>query len=51
LRVRRPARGRLSLLVDGAELAARDLSALPERRITLPMPPPGARAEIRFDEA
>jgi hypothetical protein len=51
LRVRRPARGRLRLIVDGAELAARDLSALPERRITLPMPPPGARAEIRFDEA
>ena len=51
LRVRRPARGRLRLIVDGAELAARDLSALPERRITLPMPPLGARAEIRFDEA
>ena len=50
LRVSHPARGRLRLLADGAEIAARSLSALPERRITLPMPPPGAQAELRFEE-
>jgi NADPH-dependent 2,4-dienoyl-CoA reductase/sulfur reductase-like enzyme len=50
LRVTRPARGRLRLMVNGAEIASRDLSALPERRITLPLPPPGAQADIRFEE-
>jgi thioredoxin reductase len=39
LRVARAARGRLSLRVNGAEVASRALSALPERRITLPLPP------------
>ena len=50
LRVRRAAQGRLRLLVDGAEIASRTLSTLPERRITLPMPPTGARTELRFEE-
>ncbi len=50
LRVTRPARGRLRMLVDGAEVASRTMSASPERRITLPMPPEGARTEIRFEE-
>jgi thioredoxin reductase len=50
LRMGRPARGRLRLFADGAEIASRSLSALPERRITLPMPPPGAQAELRFEE-
>jgi thioredoxin reductase len=42
LRMARPARGRLILQADGAEIAARALSALPERRLHLPLPPPGA---------
>jgi thioredoxin reductase len=50
LRVSRPASGRLRLLTDGAEIASRNLSALPERRITLPMPPSGSHTEIRFEE-
>lgn len=50
LRVARPARGRLRMLVDGAEVASRAMVARPERRITLPMPPAGARTEIRFEE-
>lgn len=50
LRVRRPVSGRLRLLVDGAEVAGRALSARPERRITLPLPPDGARVEIVLEE-
>lgn len=50
LRLTRPTHGRLRLLVDGAELASRSLSSGPERRITLPQPPPGAHTEIRFEE-
>jgi thioredoxin reductase len=50
LRLTRPAHGRLRLLVDGAETASLVLSSGPERRITLPLPPPGAHVEIRFEE-
>lgn len=50
LRLTRPAHGRLSLRVDGAEVASRALSSGPERRITLPLPPPGAHTEILFEE-
>ena len=42
IRVAVPSRGRLSLQVDGSEVAGRDLRALPERRIVLPLPRPGA---------
>ncbi len=50
LRLTRPAHGRLRLLVDGAEVASRTLSSGPERRITLPAPPPGTQVEIIFEE-
>jgi thioredoxin reductase len=50
LRVTRPAHGRVRLLVDGAEIASRSISARPERRITFPLPPAGAHTEIRFEE-
>lgn len=50
LRLARPARGRLRLLANGAEIASRSLAGLPERRITLPLPPPGVQAEVRFEE-
>lgn len=46
IRVRRPVRGRLSLRVAGAEVASRAIHALPERRITLPMPPAGGPVEL-----
>ncbi|SFB73174.1 NAD(P)/FAD-dependent oxidoreductase [Tropicimonas isoalkanivorans] len=50
LRVNRPARGRLSLLVDGREVSGRAISALPERRILLPLPPEGCDAQVVFEE-
>lgn len=37
-RVRRPLRGRFGLSSGGTEIAGRRLSALPERRLTLPLP-------------
>jgi hypothetical protein len=43
IRVAVPSRGRLSLKVNGSEVAGRDLRALPERRIVLPLPRPGSR--------
>ena len=50
LRVTRPARGRLSLMVDGQEIAGRTISALPERRIKLPLPPATGAIEVRLTE-
>jgi thioredoxin reductase len=50
LRLNRPARGRLRLVANGTEIAGRHLSGLPERRVTLPLPPQGTQAEIRFEE-
>lgn len=51
LRVDRPVHGRLSLRVNGHEIAGRTLRALPERRLWLPLPPPGKPAEVVFEEA
>lgn len=50
MRVRRPARGRLRLRVDGVEVWSRALDALPERRISLPLSvlPPNARGDALF---
>ncbi|MBK5927344.1 NAD(P)/FAD-dependent oxidoreductase [Rhodobaculum claviforme] len=51
LRMARPARGRLSLRVAGHEVAGRSLSARPERRLFLPLPPADGRAvSVVFDE-
>lgn len=51
LRMARPARGRLSLCVSGQEVAGRDLTALPERRLFLPLPPSGqGPVEVVFTE-
>lgn len=50
LRVSRPVCGRLSLRVAGREVAGRRLDALPERRIFLPLPPPGRDAEVVLEE-
>lgn len=51
LRMARPARGRLSLRVDGHEIAGSTLDARPERRLFLPLPPAGHGAvEVVFDE-
>ncbi|KGB80888.1 pyridine nucleotide-disulfide oxidoreductase [Rhodovulum sp. NI22] len=54
LRVTRPARGRLILRVNGEVILSRALSALPERRITLPLNalPAGVEgvAEVSFEE-
>lgn len=51
LRMARPARGRLSLRVDGREIAGRTLTARPERRLFLPLPPVGCGpVEVVFEE-
>lgn len=50
LRVGRPAKGRLSARVGGVEYAARRIDALPERRITLPLPPRSGPVEIVLEE-
>ena len=49
LRVRGPVRGYLSLLVDGVAMAGRPLTALPERRITLPLPMAGGQVTVRLE--
>lgn len=51
IRMSHAARGRLSLRIDGQEIAGRTLSALPERRYSLPLPPPGRDAEVTFEES
>lgn len=54
IRLDRPARGELSLHAGGLLLARRRIDGLPERRILLPLPHPGAAAEppeLRLDEA
>jgi thioredoxin reductase len=50
LRVTRPIRGRLALHVNGAEVWSRHLTALPERRLLVPLSvvPPGAVGEAAF---
>lgn len=50
LRVTRPVAGRLSLRVGGAEIYSRRLNTVPERRITLPLPPGTGPVEIVLDE-
>ncbi len=51
LRMKRPARGRLSLRVNGQEVAGRSLTARPERRLFLPLPPDGrGPVEVVFEE-
>ncbi len=54
LRVTRPVKGRLILTVDGAEIWSKALSALPERRIMLPVSAlpvgPEGLAEFSFHE-
>lgn len=50
LRMARPATGRLSLRVGGREIAGRRLSALPERRLFLPLPTGEGPVEVRFEE-
>lgn len=50
LRVRRPARGRLRLDADGREVAARDATILPERRLTVPLPPFASSLTLSFAE-
>jgi len=49
-RVTRPVKGRLSLRIDGKELWSKPLSALPERRLTLPvsMLPDGRKGLAEF---
>ncbi len=41
IRLAAPARGRLRLMEDGRELASAPLDSLPERRLSLPLPPAG----------
>lgn len=51
LRVNRPVRGRLRLLVDGAEVASRRIATRRERRITLPIPTTPGPIEVVLEEA
>lgn len=48
IRVRERHRGRLGLHLDGVEKAGRQVDALPERRLFLPLPTPGLSAEVRL---
>lgn len=50
LRVSRPFAGRLSLRVNGHQIAGRTISARPERRIFLPLPPAEGDIEVRLGE-
>lgn len=50
LRMRRAARGRLFLTAGGQEVAGRSAAFLPERRLSLPLPPPGTSATVSFVE-
>ena len=50
LRVTRPVEGRLGLSIDGTELWSRPLSALPERRLSVPVSllPDGRQGTAEF---
>lgn len=50
LRVNRPVSGRLSLRVDGVEVAGRRIDTRPERRISLPLPAAPGRVEIVLED-
>lgn len=50
LRVAGPARGRLSLTVDGQETAGRPLTARPERRLSLPLPGPRGAVAVTLGD-
>jgi NADPH-dependent 2,4-dienoyl-CoA reductase/sulfur reductase-like enzyme len=50
VRVRHAARGRLSLMAGGEEIAGRPAALLPERRISLPLPPSTAPIIVAFAE-
>lgn len=50
LRVARPVSGRLSLRVGGAEVYARAIHTLPDRRLTLPLPPGDGPVEVEVIE-
>lgn len=49
LRALTEGRGRLSLRLGGQETAGRTLSALPERRLLLPLPGPGADPSVTLE--
>ncbi len=49
LRVACPAAGRLTLRVNGHEIAGRALHALPERRLLLPLPPARGALSVAFE--
>jgi thioredoxin reductase len=51
LRLTAPARGRLALAEGPRRLAARPIDSLPERRIVLPLPPPGSAARVSLEPA
>ena len=48
LRLSAPAQGLLEIAASGKTLARRQINSLPERRVTLPLPPPGLAAEVRI---
>lgn len=50
LRVNRPVNGRLSVRVDGREVASRRIWTRPDRRITLPMPSVTGQVSIHLEE-
>ena len=50
LRVTRPVRGRLSMRVDGVEVASRRISTRPERRILMSLPESSGPVEIVLEE-
>ncbi|MEM9248250.1 MAG: FAD-dependent oxidoreductase [Pseudomonadota bacterium] len=49
MRVQRAVWGRLSLRVNGHEMAGRSISALPERRLLLPLPDARGHPEVAVD--
>jgi thioredoxin reductase len=49
VRAAKAVRGRLALNADGHEIAGRSLSALPERRLVLPLPPATAAASVALE--
>lgn len=50
LRVDRPVKGRLSIRMDGREIASHPIHSRPERRILLPIPPQGGPVTIALEE-
>jgi thioredoxin reductase len=51
IRADHAAHGRLAVRVDGHEATGRTITALPERRLLLPLPAPAARIDVTFEEA